>query len=576
MATQTNRRRGTRDDAPSAAALDEEELHALIHRFAPIVYLPADDKDTAQALVRARHLPGSALIELQFWFPMGEHRGHWQHITLRIDSQSSNLHSVYLSQHSGGQWLMVPGQDLEWQSGRPVVYASRSGYAASLGPGPCSDTERGKALDCAAQYRVVSTELLPPEAECAPPSRVGYMRLQQRPYLAMAADPTGQGVSLVSFNPADPAQRWLVTNFTSCCTIKSVSRNLLLSAPSNHAPAVLVDLSQKDYSSLWTQQDAAFRPVRDDSQNLQVLDDARPGPVGVWSSSGGAVNETWQFSTVVSTPWPLSTTQVVVQLAKRPCLVLTHTGGSPVLATYAGPGTPSQIWNKLDVGHGIALINQGTGMALCGPNANGEISAVPAGAIDSSAVWTQIGAALRPVRNGSQNLNVAGDGNNPVPGQVVTSPWSGGHASECWSLTPVMNAPALKAPVGYLRLAKSGGLGLTIAGGQVKLAAANPSDPAQRWRRVEFTGWGYQLVNHATGQAISAPSNHSGVQLVDPAHPDGSSIWTSRDSALRPWRDESQSLSVAGDDENPAIGSDICVSNWSGGSASETWIFVVA
>ncbi|MEZ4449728.1 MAG: Vps62-related protein [Nannocystaceae bacterium] len=639
---------------------------------------------TAEALIRVKHLPGNAFTDLQFWFfypyngagtakafpvddsisldPLGEHGGDWEHITLRIENRDLSLHSVYLSQHSGGVWLMNPSQELEWVNGRMVIYASRNGHAAYAHAGNNlsnskkyweiaefglrNDTARGPSLDCAAHYRIISTDYLPasqypepawlsyrgrwgavrqyvkphlgfseplasladdvldslPEevkGESGPTgpnqkgswksvlgggddervatSRLGYLRLRQRPWLAAAADPTGTGVSLVSFNPNDPAQRWVITDFRTCSSIRSVSRNLLLSAPNNNGHLVLVDLSHKDNSALWTQGGDAWRPVRDEDQNLNVLGEARPGPMGVWTWSGGDANETWRFDPV-GIRWMQDPTPMVVRLTQRPGLVLTSAPsvGHPQLMPYGGPETRSQVWLVHDLGGGLALLNQESGMALAAPNANTYVREVPATALDNNSVWTRTSRALRPARDDDQNLNVAGNGSDPVPGSVITYGWSGGDANECWSLTPVWDSPALPSSTGYLRLAKKGQYGLSIVNGQAKLVPANNNDPAQRWVQIEFPNWGYQYVHAQTGLALAAPNNKSNVTLVDRAGPNGSSIWTKGGQALRPYRDDDQNLNVAGSDNNPSPGSNICVWTWGGGNANETWVFVTA
>lgn len=157
--------------------------------------------DLASALAYVHPHRGAGFTDLQFWFfyayngqgtlnidpplvpsfdvdlaPFGEHTGDWEHVTLRVDDTTEALQSVYLSQHSGGEWVTDPMKDMEFESGRPVVYSSRNGHASyrkagmnlsetgsSLGNdyGLRNDTARGSRLDCAASFRIVADNEAP-------------------------------------------------------------------------------------------------------------------------------------------------------------------------------------------------------------------------------------------------------------------------------------------------------------------------------------------------------------------------------------------------------------------------------
>lgn len=72
----------------------------------------------------------------------GEHVGDWEHVTLRVSNYSGELWSVYLSQHSKGEW--VDSCELEFQNGnRPLVYSSLHGHALFPRPGCVMQGVRG-------------------------------------------------------------------------------------------------------------------------------------------------------------------------------------------------------------------------------------------------------------------------------------------------------------------------------------------------------------------------------------------------------------------------------------------------
>ncbi|KAI9169030.1 hypothetical protein LWI28_005780 [Acer negundo] len=101
---------------------------------------------------------------------IGEHVGDWEHVTLRVSNFNGELWSVYLSQHSGGNW--VNASDLEFQAGNKVVtYASLHGHAMYAKPGLVlqgngaigirNDTAKSKMfLDTGLSFSLVAAEYL--------------------------------------------------------------------------------------------------------------------------------------------------------------------------------------------------------------------------------------------------------------------------------------------------------------------------------------------------------------------------------------------------------------------------------
>ncbi|KAK0574254.1 hypothetical protein LWI29_020467 [Acer saccharum] len=101
---------------------------------------------------------------------IGEHVGDWEHVTLRVSNFNGELRSVYLSQHSSGNW--VNASDLEFQAGNKVVtYASLHGHAMYAKPGLVlqgngaigirNDTAKSKMfLDTGLSFSLVAAEYL--------------------------------------------------------------------------------------------------------------------------------------------------------------------------------------------------------------------------------------------------------------------------------------------------------------------------------------------------------------------------------------------------------------------------------
>ncbi|GMH30905.1 hypothetical protein Nepgr_032748 [Nepenthes gracilis] len=103
---------------------------------------------------------------------IGEHVGDWEHYTLRLSNFTGKLHSIYFSQHSGGQWINAC--ELEYVEGnKAVVYSSKSSHASYPHPGTyiqgserlgigvrndCAGSEF--SLDSSVRYQVLSAEYL--------------------------------------------------------------------------------------------------------------------------------------------------------------------------------------------------------------------------------------------------------------------------------------------------------------------------------------------------------------------------------------------------------------------------------
>ncbi|XP_023645021.1 uncharacterized protein LOC17897477 [Capsella rubella] len=120
---------------------------------------------------------------------IGQHVCDWEHFTLRISNFSGELYSVYLSQHSGGEW--IEAYDLEFIPGsnRAVIYSSKHGHASFpkagtylqgstlLGIGIRNDTACSDVfVDSSSQYEVVAAEYLSREGVVTEPPWLQYMR----------------------------------------------------------------------------------------------------------------------------------------------------------------------------------------------------------------------------------------------------------------------------------------------------------------------------------------------------------------------------------------------------------------
>ncbi|CAN8295706.1 unnamed protein product [Cochlearia groenlandica] len=104
---------------------------------------------------------------------IGQHVSDWEHFTLRISNFSGELYSIYLSQHSGGEW--IEAYDLEYVHGsnKAIVYSSRHGHASfpkpgvylqgstMLGIGIRNDTARSDLfVDSSSKHEIVAAEYL--------------------------------------------------------------------------------------------------------------------------------------------------------------------------------------------------------------------------------------------------------------------------------------------------------------------------------------------------------------------------------------------------------------------------------
>ncbi|GAB4830098.1 hypothetical protein Ancab_019740 [Ancistrocladus abbreviatus] len=150
------------------------------------------DLESAELYVHVKPALGGTFTDIAMWvfcpfngpatlkvgpanFPfkrIGQHVGDWEHFTLRISNFTGELHSIYFSQHSGGQW--VNACDLEYIEGnRAVVYSSKSGHASfphpgtylqgseKLGIGIRNDCARSNFLvDSSVRYQIVAAEYL--------------------------------------------------------------------------------------------------------------------------------------------------------------------------------------------------------------------------------------------------------------------------------------------------------------------------------------------------------------------------------------------------------------------------------
>lgn len=269
----------------------------------------------------------------------------------------------------------------------------------------------------------------------------GFLRLQNRPNLALEANTSGTGVTVAQLNVGNTRQQWQFELYGDFgYRIRNLFLNLYMIAPNNKAPVVLAPKSQTNQSLLWNQKDAAYRPYRDFDQNLNVFgsnEHPEPGsPVGVWTWESADYNATWSYSDL-NTNWPPPGRDVRIVLEKFPNLVLDGRYTAPVLAAL-NFAWDTQIWTMVDYGYGLIFINKQTGMVLSGPADRQSVTQWQVSLIDDSAVWSLKGVALRPVRNTDMNLNVFGSDWDPQPGPVGIWNWSNpAKPNESWVLAPV-------------------------------------------------------------------------------------------------------------------------------------------
>lgn len=117
--------------------------------------LPPVTGDVKRAVVLVRARAWDAIFtDLQFWvfYPFngpgkfrvtcgaiddhvvmdgpGRHYGDWEHVSVRVVHATGELVGVYLSRHSGGEWIAGAQLDgLGYAGTRPIVYAARDSHA---------------------------------------------------------------------------------------------------------------------------------------------------------------------------------------------------------------------------------------------------------------------------------------------------------------------------------------------------------------------------------------------------------------------------------------------------------------
>ncbi|GLJ48900.1 hypothetical protein SUGI_1031410 [Cryptomeria japonica] len=152
------------------------------------------DLESAEAYIHVKSVLGGTFTDVVMWvfYPfngpatllllkalsiplpiIGEHVGDWEHVTLRINNFTGELWGVYLSQHSGGQW--VKAGDLEYMEGskKAVVYSSKNGHASfyragvvvqgsqTLGVGIANYSKKSAYfVDTSTKYKIVGAEYL--------------------------------------------------------------------------------------------------------------------------------------------------------------------------------------------------------------------------------------------------------------------------------------------------------------------------------------------------------------------------------------------------------------------------------
>lgn len=105
--------------------------------------------DGAPVYIHAKFMPSKNCTDLVFWIfcpyngagilsidgdnldltPLGIHEGDWEHFTIRVDNDSLEAISVYLSQHDSGGWLPIEQLERDSNNGRDILYSSLHGHA---------------------------------------------------------------------------------------------------------------------------------------------------------------------------------------------------------------------------------------------------------------------------------------------------------------------------------------------------------------------------------------------------------------------------------------------------------------
>ncbi|KIW86569.1 hypothetical protein Z517_01967 [Fonsecaea pedrosoi CBS 271.37] len=169
------------------------------------------DFPIAKAYVRAFWQSGMPYTDLQFWFfnayngpgtlhidglvmdsitssgdinvsPLGEHVGDWEMCMVRVDNSTLKIISIWLSQHSKGQFFTGDQLDraFKFQGTQPIIFSSRNGHAnfARAGSNPTESKKIGGIpagfdffvrndtaiselkMDCSKKYDLVSADWL--------------------------------------------------------------------------------------------------------------------------------------------------------------------------------------------------------------------------------------------------------------------------------------------------------------------------------------------------------------------------------------------------------------------------------
>uniref|UniRef100_A0A5B7BJ12 Vacuolar protein sorting-associated protein 62 n=1 Tax=Davidia involucrata TaxID=16924 RepID=A0A5B7BJ12_DAVIN len=120
-------------------------------------YVKNGDMESAELYVHVKPASGGTFTDVAMWVfcpfngpatikvgwlmniemsKIGEHVSDWEHFTLRLSNFTGELWGIYLSEHSGGEW--VDACNLEFIEGggnKPIVYSSKNGHASFAHPG---------------------------------------------------------------------------------------------------------------------------------------------------------------------------------------------------------------------------------------------------------------------------------------------------------------------------------------------------------------------------------------------------------------------------------------------------------
>jgi len=81
--------------------------------------------------------------------PLGKHEGGWEHITVRVDANLSQIIGVYYGQYSSGQKILSSflASTLKKENEHPVVFSARNGHASYFSEGDHPSETKKEVID---------------------------------------------------------------------------------------------------------------------------------------------------------------------------------------------------------------------------------------------------------------------------------------------------------------------------------------------------------------------------------------------------------------------------------------------